>query len=326
MPRSLLLRRRSLLAGLAAPMALPVIARAQDSFGAFVEGVKAQARRDGIREATLDAAFAGVAPNQKVIDADRKQPESTMTFARYRTFTTSDKRVARGRAAYSANRALFASVSERYRVDAPPLAGIWGLESNFGTDLGSYNVIESLATLAWEGRRAAFFRGELIAALKILDHGDVAPGRMLGSYAGAMGQPQFMPSSYLRMAVDFEGNGRRDIWDSTADVLGSIANYLSVSGWRYGEPSSQPVRVPPELEASTVGRDVRRSLGEWQRLGVRRSDGSVFSRTEPLGAVVMPDGDGGIAFMVYSNFNAIRRYNASDYYALSVGLLGDLVT
>ncbi len=317
------MRRRFLLAGLAAT---PWAVAAQESFGAFVSGVKAEARRGGIREATLDAAFAGVGPNQKVIEADRKQPEFTMTWARYRSFTTSDKRVARGREAYGANRALFARVAERYRVDVQPVAGIWGLESNFGTDTGSYNVIEALATLAWEGRRAAFFRSQLIAALKILDHGDIAPARMLGSYAGAMGQPQFMPDSYQRYAVDFEGNGRRDIWDSRADVLASIANYLSASGWRYGEPSSQPVRVPPNLEAASVGREVRRTLGEWQRMGVRREDGSGFLRPDPVGAVVMPDGDGGAAFMVFANFAAIRRYNPSDFYALSVQLLGDMVT
>ncbi len=319
------MRRRSLLAGLAA---LPAAAAAQgsDSFGAFVAGVKAEARRDGIRDATLEAAFAGVTPNQKVIDADRKQPESTMTFARYRTFTTSDKRVARGKESYAANRDLFARVSARYRVDVAPIAGIWGLESNFGTQLGTFNVIEALATLAWEGRRAAFFRGELIAALKILDHGDIPASRMLGSYAGAMGQPQFMPTSYLRLAVDFEGDGRRDIWGSLPDVLGSIANYLAVSGWKFNEPSSQPIQVPAGLQAASVGRDVRKPLGEWARLGVRRDDGSAFTRPDPVGAVVMPDGDASNAFMVYANFNAIRRYNASDYYALSVGLLGDLVT
>ena len=319
------MRRRTLLGVLAAA---PVAARAResDSFDGFVAGVKAEARRAGVRESTLEAAFAGVGPNQKVIDADRKQPETTMTFARYRVFTTSDKRVARGKEAYATYRTLFSHVAERYRVDVQPIAGIWGLESNFGTDTGSYNVIEALSTLAWEGRRASYFRGELIAALKILDHGDVPPGRMLGSYAGAMGQPQFMPSSYLRLAVDFEGTGKRDIWGSRPDVLGSIANYLSVSGWKYGEPSSQQVRVPPDLQASAVGRDVRKPLGEWTRLGVRRPDGSVFTRSDPVGAVVMPDGAGGDAFMVYSNFNAIRRYNASDFYALSVGLLGDLVT
>jgi membrane-bound lytic murein transglycosylase B len=317
------MRRRLVLAGVAA---MPFAAAAQDSFAGFVAGLRGEARRAGIREATLDAAFAGVRPNQKVIDADRKQPEFTLTWARYRSFTMSDKRIERGRAAYAANRGLFQQVSERYQVDPDVIAGIWGLESNFGTDTGSFNVIEALATLAWEGRRASFFRSQLISALKILDHGDVAPARMLGSYAGAMGQPQFMPDSYLRYAVDFEGNGRRDIWDSRADVLGSIANYLAKSGWRMGEPWGQPVQVPPSLDAGQTGREQRRSLGEWQRLGVRRSEGTLFSRMDPQGAVIQPDGAGGEAFMVYENFGAIRRYNPSDFYGLAVGLLGDLVT
>ena len=317
------MRRRLLLAGLAAA---PLAAHAQDSFAGFLASVRAEARRAGVRDATIDAAFAGIGPNQKVIDADRKQPEFTMTWARYRSFTMSDKRIARGRDAYAANRALFAAVAARYRVDVQPIAGIWGLESNFGTDTGSYNVVEALATLAWEGRRASFFRAQLISALKILDHGDVQPSRMLGSYAGAMGQPQFMPDSYLRYAVDFEGNGRRDIWDSRGDVLGSIANYLAMSGWRYGEPAVQPVQVPATFDAGSVGRDVRHPLGEWERMGVRREDGTAFGRSDPVGAVVMPDGAGGPAFMVYANFTAIRRYNPSDFYALAVGLLGDQVT
>jgi membrane-bound lytic murein transglycosylase B len=149
---------------------------------------------------------------------------------------------------------------------------------------------------------------------------------MMGSYAGAMGQPQFMPDSYLRYAVDFEGHGRRDIWDSRGDVLGSIANYLAKSGWQYGKPSCQPIRVPPEMDASSVGRDVKRPLGEWMRLGVRRQDGTMFGQTDPVGAVVLPDGAGGAAFMVYPNFTAIRRYNSSDFYALAVSLLGEMVT
>ena len=320
------MRRRALLAGLAA---LPGAAAAQgdqDSFNSFLASVRAEARRAGIREATLSAALTGLSPNQKIIEADHRQPEFSLTWVRYRQLTMSDKRIARGREAFAANRDLFAQVSDRYRVDIQPIAGIWGLESNFGTDTGSYNVIEALATLSWEGRRAAFFRSQLLSALKILDHGDVQPGRMLGSYAGAMGQPQFMPDSYLRYAVDFDGNGRRDIWDSRGDVLGSIANYLAMSGWRQNEPACQPVRVPPDLQASSVGRDVRRPLGEWQRAGVRREDGSAFNRLDPMGAVVMPDGDGGPAFMVYANFAAIRRYNPSDFYALAVSLLGAMVT
>ncbi len=316
------MRRRGLLSAL---LTAPVMARAQDSFSEFLAGVRAEGRRAGIREATLDAAFAGIGPNQKVIDADRKQPEFTMTWARYQSFTMSDKRIARGREAFATNRELFRRVADRYGVDPVPVAGIWGLESNFGTDTGSYNVVEALATLAWEGRRAAFFRSQLICALRILDHGDVLPGRMLGSYAGAMGQPQFMPDSYLRYAVDFDGHGKRDIWTSPADVLGSIANYLHMSGWRTNEPWGQPVSAPPGLDASG-GRELRRSLGEWERLGVRRADGRGFGRTDPVGAVIMPDGQAGPAFMVYANFTAIRRYNPSDFYALAVGLLGDAVT
>ena len=321
------MRRRALLAALAAVAAAPLAgAAAEGSFDAFLAGLRPEARRAGIRERTLEVAFAGVRPNQRVIDADRKQPEFTMTWARYRGFTMSDKRIERGRAAYAANRALFQRVSERYQVEPGVIAGIWGLESNFGTDTGSYNVIEALATLAWEGRRAGFFRSQLLSALKILEHGDVAPARMLGSYAGAMGQPQFMPDSYLRYAVDFDGTGRRDIWDSRGDVLGSIANYLASSGWRAGEPWGQPVQVPAALGPGDIGREQRRSLAEWQRLGVRRIDGTGFSHLEAQGSVIQPDGAGGEAFMAYGNFNAIRRYNPSDFYALAVGLLGDMVT
>lgn len=315
------MQRRLVLAGLATA---PFTAKAQDGFSGFLAGVRSDARRAGIRDSTLDAAFAGISPNQKVIEADRKQPEFTMTWDRYRSFTISEKRVTRGRESFAENRALFQAVANRYQVDVQPIAGIWGLESNFGTNTGSYNVIEALATLAWEGRRAAFFRSQLISALKILDHGDVLPSRMLGSYAGAMGQPQFMPDSYLRFAVDYEGTGRRDIWDSRADVFASIANYLAKSGWRYGEPAAQPVQVPAGFIAA--GREVKHPLGEWSRMGVRRDDGSPFSRPDPIGAVVMPDSAGGPAFMVYANFGAIRHYNPSDFYALGVSILGDQVT
>jgi membrane-bound lytic murein transglycosylase B len=315
--------RRSLISGAAA---LPFAAQAQGSFEGFLNSVRADARKAGIQDATFDRAFAGVRPNQKVIDADRKQPEFTMTWAQYRSFTISDARVQRGRAAYADNRALFNAVSARYRVDAGVIAGIWGLESNFGTNTGSYNVIEALATLAWEGRRAGFFRSQLISALKILDHGDVQPSRMLGSYAGAMGQPQFMPDSYLRYAVDFEGNGRRDIWDSRGDVLGSIANYLAQSGWHADEPWGQPVQVSASFPSGDAGRENRRSLAAWQGIGVRRADGLAFARGDIQGAVLLPDGPGGEAYMVYGNFTAIRRYNPSDFYALAVGVLGNMVT
>jgi len=217
-------------------------------------------------------------------------------------------------------------VRERFGVDPGVITGIWGLESNFGAGMGDFHVVEALATLAWEGRRASFFRGELLAALRILDHGDVTPGRMLGSYAGAMGQPQFMPSSYLSYAVDFEGHGRRDIWTSRPDVFGSIANYLARSGWRAGESWGQPVALGAGLERAAGGRDDRRPVGEWLRLGVRPADGRPLARPDVPAALVQPDGAGGEAFLVYANFGAIRRYNPSDFYALAVGLLGDRFT
>ena len=247
-----------------------------------------------------------------------------MTWARYRGLVISDKRIADGRQALSANRALFQSVEQRYGVGAGVIAGIWGLESGFGAITGDFRVVEALATLAWDGRRAKFFRGELMAALKILDQGDVAPRAMTGSYAGAMGQPQFMPSSYLRYAVDFEGHGRRDIWTSKADVLGSIGNYLAQSGWRAGETWGQAVTVPSGLDAP--GRDAKRALSDWAASGVRPVSGRwAAAGTTPAG-LVAPDGAGTDAFIVFGNFGAIRRYNPSDFYAIAVGLIGDQVT
>jgi membrane-bound lytic murein transglycosylase B len=317
-----MLSRRSLLAAVP-PVAIAARARAATgSFQSFLAGLRTDARRAGIAAATLDRALAGLQPNPKVLERDRHQPEFTMTWAQYRALLITDQRITNGRAQ---NRDLLARVRDRFAVDPGVIVGIWGLESSFGGGMGDFRVVEALATLAWEGRRASFFRGELIAALRILDHGDVTPGRMLGSYAGAMGQPQFMPSSYLRYAVDFDGDGRRDIWTSRPDVLGSIANYLASSGWRGGESWGQAVTLPANFDVSLAGRDNRRAVDDWARMGVRAMDARALAPAGMPGAVVLPDGAGGDAFLVYANFGAIRRYNPSDYYALVVGLLGDTV-
>ena len=303
---------------------LPLAARAQGGFAAFVEGVKAEARRAGIRDATLQSAFAGVAPNQQVIEKDQHQPEFNLTWPEYRARVLPDSRLQAARVNFARERRLLAQVEQRYGVDAGVIVGIWGIESAFGANKGNYRLVEALSTLAWEGRRGAYFRKELLNALRILDAGDVTPARMTGGYAGAMGQPQFMPSSYLSYAVDFDGDGRRDIWDSVPDVLGSIANYLARSGWRAGEPWGQPVSVPANFNPALAGRDNRRSLAEWMRLGVQRTDGRPFGRADAMGGLVLPDGAApGEAYMTYANFGVIRRYNPSDFYALAVGLLGD---
>lgn len=321
-----MLTRRLLLAATPVTALAASRADAADSFQGFLASVRADARRAGISSATLDAAFAGVAPNQKVLERDRKQPEFTMTWARYRTLLLTDQRIANGRAAVAANRPLLERVQERFAVAPGVITGIWGLESSFGTTTGDFRVVEALATLGWEGRRASFFRGELMAALKILNAGDISPARMTGSYAGAMGQPQFMPTSYLRYAVDFEGNGRRDIWTSRPDVLGSIANYLAKSGWRPGESWGQQVTVPPGFDPQWAGRDNKKPLADWAREGIRPAYGPWRGTAQTPAAVVMPDGAQGEAFVVFANFGAIRRYNPSDYYALLVGLLGDAIT
>jgi membrane-bound lytic murein transglycosylase B len=203
------------------------------------------------------------------------------------------------------------------------IIGIWGLESSFGVELGNFQVVQALATLAWEGRRAAFFRSELMAALRILDHGDVTPARMTGSYAGAMGQPQFMPSAYLRYAVDFDGRGQRDIWTSVPDTLASIANYLADSGWRPGGSWGQPVTLPSGFNTADSGRANRQPVREWVRHGVGSADGRALAAPETPAALILPDGPTGEAFLAYGNFAAVRRYNPSDFYVIAVGLIGD---
>jgi membrane-bound lytic murein transglycosylase B len=286
--------------------------------------VRAEALREGISPSVLRQALSGIVLNAKVLELDRNQPEFTLTWAQYRARVLPDARLAAARAAYARNAALLADVTARYPADPQTVVGIWGLESGFGAKTGNFGVVEALATLSYDNaRRAGYFRGELLKALRILDHGDISPAGMTGSWAGAMGQPQFMPSSYLAYAVDFEGNGRRDIWKSLPDVFASIANYLARCGWRAGAPWGQPIRVPPNFDASLAGRQRMRTLGEWMEKGVRRSDGTKFSRDDVPGDVLLPDGPGGDAFMVYENFNVIRRYNPSDYYALAVGLLGN---
>ena len=324
-----MLDRRTLLAGLPAAAALlSRPARAQDSFAAFVSSVSAQARRAGIRQATLNQAFAGLRPNMKVIQLDRHQPESTFTWQHYRDVIVSPARVARGRALYAQNRRLLAQVSDRYGVPPGIIMGIWGLETNYGQSTGGFNVIDGLATLSWEGRRAAFFRSELMDALRILDDGDISAARMTGSYAGAMGQTQFMPDSFLKYAVDWSGTGRRDIWGDLGCVFASTANYLAREGWQRGLPWGERVVAPPGIDPYRIGHDHRMPVSEWVRLGVRRPDGSPPRYTYAQAALILPGGQSSTdAFLAYyPSYRAIRSYNPPDFYCICVGLIGDLVT
>jgi membrane-bound lytic murein transglycosylase B len=316
-------RRLMLRIGAAALVAGGPARAAEVSFQDFLAGIAEEARQGGVSPATLQRAFATLRPNGKVLELDRKQPEFTLTWDQYRDGRLSQQRIDRGRQVLAENRVLLEAIALRFGVGPRVVVAVWGLETNYGGFTGGFNVIEALATLAWDGRRAEFFRKELLAALRILEQGDVALDRMRGSYAGAMGHPQFMPTSFERLAVDFDGDGRRDIWNDRPDALASIANYLARNGWRSDEPWGREVILPPGFDPANAGRDNRRPLRAWAAMGVAPANGAALPEIDA--AILLPGGIGGQAFAVYGNFDAIRRYNPSDYYALVIGLLSDQV-
>ncbi|KXV20177.1 lytic transglycosylase [Gluconobacter japonicus] len=321
-----MLKRRNLLAAfssVAGAAAMGIRSAEAQDYGAFLEGVRTQALAQGLSSAVVTRALSLTRePNPKVLKLDRHQPEFTLTWAQYRDRVLPESRFQKGRTVYADVGNIMAPISARFGCDDRAVMGIWALESGFGAHTGTFSVVDALATLAFDGRRSTFFRGELMKALQILNDGDISPEAMMGSYAGAMGQAQFMPSAYLRYAADGDGDGKRNIWTSQPDVFASISNYMGKCGWQPYEPWGQEVTLANVLDKSQIGRTNTKSLAEWMSLGVRRADGARFSRSDVKGAIVQPDGPGTQAFMVYHNFNVIRRYNPSDYYALGVGLLG----
>jgi len=292
-------------------------------FSGWLDGVRAEARANGISQNTIDIALNGIEPLPRVIELDRNQPESTLRFEDYMSRLVSEERVSTGRALLAENSGLLQQVAERYGVQPPFIVAFWGIESNYGHLVGDFNVLAALATLAYDGRRSAYFRKELLQALRIVDQGHIAPASMTGSWAGAMGQNQFMPSSFLDYAVDFDNDGRRDIWSSQADVFASIANYLSKSGWKPGQSWGRPVRVSPGFDQNLIGLEQRRTEEEWSRLGVVLADGSPLPGTATIASLVQPAGPGGAVYLVYDNYRTILRWNRSLYFATAVGSLAD---
>jgi peptidoglycan lytic transglycosylase B len=319
--------RRMLLSAplLAAPAMLAgwPAAAAEGDFDSFLDLVRREAAAQGIRPSTVNLALRSAQYLPHVIELDRHQPEQVLTFTQYLQKTVSPQRIENARRQLFENRPLLDAVWRRYDVEPRFIVALWGMESDFGKITGNYMVVSSLATLGFDGRRGRYFRGELISALRIIDQGNVGVGNMTGSWAGAMGQCQFMPSTFLRYAVDYSGDGRRDIWNNRADVLGSIANFLGHLGWLKGESWGRRVLLPPGFDARWTGLEVRRPTAEWSRMGVRSLDARPLAAREVEASLVMPDGAGGPALLVYDNFRTIMRWNKSTYFAGAVGYLAD---
>jgi lytic murein transglycosylase len=297
-------------------------ALAQPDFGGCLSGLRAGAAAKGISGETFDGAFQGVQPDMKVLELMDSQPEFKTPIWDYLAMLVDDERVADGRAAMSRWKDALSKAEAQYGVDRYIVAGVWGVESNFGKDLGGRPLVQSLATLScYANRRADYFRGELFATLKIIQNGDIDESRLTGSWAGAFGQTQFMPSTYQRLAVDLDGDGRRDIVDSAPDALGSTANFLAKAGWQGGMPWGYEVRLPNGFKGAG-GRKNKRPLHAWAALGLTHIDGRPLSGAYPAG-LILPAGPDGPAFLVTRNFDAIFSYNGAESYALAIATLAD---
>lgn len=302
----------------------PVVTLASsDGLAAWIKGFRGRALSKGVSSATFDRAFKGVRYDPEVIKRDHNQSEFTKTLWDYLDSAASDTRIANGKAALRKQGAVLDRIEKRFGVDKHVVAAVWGLESAYGTFRGSKDLIGSLATLAYDARRGAFFEQQLVAALQIIEAGDVAPRSMTGSWAGAMGHTQFIPTSYLDYAVDFTGDGKRDIWsDDPTDALASTANYLAKFGWVTGQPWGVEVKVPDGFDYTLANRKVLKSPADWGALGVKDMSG----RNVPnhgAASVLLPAGAEGAAFMIFKNFEVIERYNTADAYVIGVGHLSD---
>ncbi|WP_439887414.1 lytic murein transglycosylase [Pseudomonas sp. MBLB4123] len=292
------------------------------SFDEWRSLLRSDAIAAGIDAGLFDRAFAGVTLDPKVIAADNNQPEFSRPIWDYIDGALSTARVAQGRLLKAQHRPTLKAIRSAYAVDHEVLIAIWGMESNFGSNIGSNNVIRSLATLAYDGRRQVFWRSQLLAALQILQAGDSTTQQLIGSWAGAMGQTQFMPTTFNLYAVDFDGDGRRDLWRSAPDALASAANYLHDSGWDNGQPWGFEVRLPSPFDYALADPEVRLSLAQWRALGIEPVN-PVDAREDNMASLLLPAGHRGPAFLLLNNFRSILKYNNSTAYALAIGLLSD---
>lgn len=305
--------------------ASPQNAPAVKDFASFVKELEADAVSRGIRPETAKTALAGIEHIDKVIELDRKQPEFTFTLQQYLDRVVSPQKVEKGRRMLAENHEVLAEIEKRYGVQPKYVVALWGIETDYGRVTGGYSIVASLATLAYDGRRSTYFRGELMDALKIVDEGHIKADAMKGSWAGAMGQCQFMPSSFLKFAEDWNGDGRRDIWTTRADVLASAANYLSRTGWQGDQTWGRAVQLPANFSDRLIGLEQKRAVTEWSKLGVKAANGKPLPKTAIEGSIIRPDNGNGAAFLVYDNFRTIMKWNRSTSFALAAGHLAEKI-
>lgn len=293
------------------------------NFNEWLVELEKEAIKRGISKETFNMAMENVVFIEKVKKLDKKQPERVITFNDYYERTVNKRRIEIGKKKFSLHKNEILDIANKYGVQARFILAIWGIETNYGTYTGSFSVISSLTTLAYKGRRAKFFRLQLLDALKILDEGHIELANMKGSWAGAMGQSQFMPSSFQKFAVDFDNDGRRDIWTTNADVFASASNYLINSKWKTGQTWGREVRIPKKFDYKLASLKIIKSLEDWQTLGVRKSDGSNLPKVKMNASLIIPSDVTGKSFLIYENYRAILRWNRSHYFAMAVGHLAD---
>jgi lytic murein transglycosylase len=304
-------------------MTTEAILAAAGNFGACLEGLWPDAAKRGVTRATYDTYTNGLTPDLRIMDLMDTQPEFTKAFWDYLDLLVSENRIKRGREVLAQYRPVFDAVEKAYGVDRHAVTAIWGIESNFGTSGGDRSVVRSTATLACVGRRQAYFRDEFLAALEILNRGDINPDRLKGSWAGAFGPTQFMPTSFKRFAVDFDGDGRRDVVDSIPDLIASTANNLKLDGWIAGQTWGYEVALPQGFNYLMADGAKAMPIKEWEKLGVARVNGKPYPRPTDRAYLFLPAGANGPAFLMLNNFRVLMKYNPAEAYALAIGHLGD---
>jgi membrane-bound lytic murein transglycosylase B len=301
------------------------VAQQDQSWPVWVQQMRAEAIADGIKPQIFDQVFSTIpGPNAKVLKYYNTQPEHRITFLAYRQSRADQARIQLGRQEYRKHEELLTAIGRKYGVDSCFIIALWGLETDYGHIMGNFSVPNSLATLAYASNRKAFFRNELLKALHIIQEGQISLANFKGEWAGASGHPQFLPSSWYKYAVDYEGNGRKDIWNSLPDGLASIANYLAKNGWQSGQPWAVEVTLPAEFDASLMGKTIVKPVSEWRRLGVQIHSASSKPVGDMEASIIQPGKDGPV-LMTFHNFRTLQSWNDSNYYVSTVGYLADQI-